>query len=337
MRLIVTGGAGFIGSAVVRLALELGHSVLNLDKLTYASNLMNLSKVESHPDYSFVQADICEKEILIKIFQEYQPDAVMHLAAESHVDRSISGPGLFVDTNIKGTLNLLEVMRDYWETRGRSDSIRFHHISTDEVFGSLDIDSDLKFSEISNYQPNSPYSASKAGSDHLVRAWHTTYGLPVIITNCSNNYGPFQFPEKLVPLVITNALRGKKIPVYGDGSNVRDWLHVEDHADALFKVLEKGRLGETYLIGCNSEYSNIELVKKICEFLNAVKPSKSGSYMDLIQFVPDRLGHDERYAINFDKIQNELGWEPSVKIDQGLKSTINWYIENENWWKPLLQ
>ena len=337
MRLIVTGGAGFIGSAVVRLALELGHSVLNLDKLTYASNLMNLSKVESHPDYSFVQADICEKEILIKIFQEYQPDAVMHLAAESHVDRSISGPGLFVDTNIKGTLNLLEVMRDYWETRGRSDSIRFHHISTDEVFGSLDIDSDLKFSEISNYQPNSPYSASKAGSDHLVRAWHTTYGLPVIITNCSNNYGPFQFPEKLVPLVITNALRGKKIPVYGDGSNVRDWLHVEDHADALFKVLEKGRLGETYLIGCNSEYSNIELVKKICEFLNAVKPSKSGSYMDLIQFVPDRLGHDERYAINFDKIQNELGWEPSVKLDQGLKSTINWYIENENWWKPLLQ
>ena len=337
MRILVTGGAGFIGSAVVRLAVKLGHQVLNVDKLTYASNLKNLSSVEANKNYSFEKIDICNFDDLNKKVLEFQPQAVLHLAAESHVDRSITSPRHFIDTNIIGTLNLLEATRNYWNQVGCPKTIRFHHVSTDEVFGSLGLNATKKFSERSIYDPRSPYSASKASADHLVRAWHSTYGLPVIITNCSNNYGPYHFPEKLIPLVITNALRQKPIPIYGDGKNIRDWLHVEDHAEALLKVLLSGKIGETYLIGGKSERSNIDLVKEICSILDIVEPLQNGSYFSLIKFVPDRLGHDERYAIDCTKIENQLAWKPNIKLSDGLKSTVLWYTENRDWWEPLIE
>lgn len=336
MRLIVTGGAGFIGSAVVRLAVNRGYQVLNIDKLSYASNLKNLSEICKNDNYAFAKVDICDYESLKTTVINFRPQFVLHLAAESHVDRSIKGPKEFINTNILGTYNLLEIVRDYWDLAGRPEFFRFHHVSTDEVFGSLELESNKKFSEITSYDPRSPYSASKACSDHLVRAWNATYGLPVVITNCSNNYGPYHFPEKLIPLVITNALMGKPIPVYGDGSNVRDWLHVSDHADALLKVLTSGKDGETYLIGGNSERTNLNLVREICSILDEFKPSKNGSYNKLIQFVSDRLGHDERYAIDAGKISDELGWTPKIDLCSGLRSTVKWYIENEDWWSPLL-
>ncbi|XOY56301.1 MAG: dTDP-glucose 4,6-dehydratase [Rhodobacterales bacterium] len=335
MKLLITGGAGFIGSAVVRLAIARGHSVVNLDALTYAACLDNVASVASNPDYAFEQADIRDRAALDRIFAAHRPDAVMHLAAESHVDRSIDGPADFIATNITGTFNMLEAARAYWTARGKPADFRFHHISTDEVFGSLPADPAVKFTETTAYDPRSPYAASKAGSDHLVRAWHETYGLPVVLTNCSNNYGPYHFPEKLVPVVILNALAGKPLPIYGDGSNVRDWLYVEDHADALLLVLAKGALGRSYNIGGENERSNLELVRTLCAILDDLRPKAAGSYGDQITFVTDRPGHDARYAIDPSRIRDELGWRPSVTIDQGLRLTVQWYLANESWWRPL--
>lgn len=332
MKLLVTGGAGFIGSAVVRLAVARGHEVVNLDALTYAACLENVASVAGSNLYTFVQADIRDRAAVERIFFDHKPDAVMHLAAESHVDRSIDGPGDFILTNINGTYTMLEAARAYWAGQGRPDGFRFHHISTDEVFGSLG-DSG-KFTEDTPYDPRSPYSASKAASDHLVRAWGETYGLPVVLTNCSNNYGPYHFPEKLIPVVILNALQGKPIPVYGAGENVRDWLYVEDHADALLLVMEKGRLGRSYNIGGENERRNIDLVRTICAILDAKRP-KAGSYADQITFVTDRPGHDARYAIDPSRIREELGWRPSVTVEEGLERTVQWYLDNEAWWKPL--
>ncbi|KHA50375.1 dTDP-glucose 4,6-dehydratase [Sulfitobacter geojensis] len=332
MKILVTGGAGFIGSAVVRLAVSRGHEIVNLDALTYAGCLENVASVADSPLYAFEQVDIRDRAALDAVFARHSPDAVMHLAAESHVDRSIDGPGDFVETNITGTYNMLEAARSYWVGAGKPETFRFHHISTDEVFGSLG--NDGLFTEETPYDPRSPYSASKAASDHLVRAWHETYGLPVVLTNCSNNYGPFHFPEKLVPVVILNALAGKDIPVYGEGLNVRDWLFVEDHADALLLVLEKGALGRSYNIGGENEARNIDLVRSICAILDRTRPKDSG-YADQITYVQDRAGHDLRYAIDPSRIRDELGWRPSVTLEQGLERTVQWYLDNEDWWRAL--
>ncbi|MEM9230232.1 MAG: dTDP-glucose 4,6-dehydratase [Pseudomonadota bacterium] len=335
MKLLVTGGAGFIGSAVVRLAIGRGHEVVNLDALTYAACLENVALVADSPNYAFEQVDIRDFSRLEAVFETHAPDAVMHLAAESHVDRSIDGPGTFVETNITGTYHLLQAARGYWERQGRPQGFRFHHISTDEVFGSLPADPQVKFTETTAYDPRSPYSASKAASDHLVRAWHETYGLPVVLSNCSNNYGPYHFPEKLIPVVILNALAEKPLPIYGDGSNVRDWLYVEDHADALLTVLQTGALGCSYNIGGENELSNLDLVKRICAILDDLRPRATGCYADLITFVTDRPGHDARYAIDPTRIREELGWRPSVTVDEGLARTVTWYLENEPWWRAL--
>ena len=332
MKLLVTGGAGFIGSAVVRQAIADGHSVLNVDKLTYAACLANLAPVDGHPHYRFLQADICDRAAMDRAMADFAPDAVMHLAAESHVDRSIDGPGDFIHTNITGTYTLLEAARAFWVAQGKPETFRFHHISTDEVFGSLGATG--KFTETTPYAPNSPYSASKAASDHLVRAWHETYGLPVVMTNCSNNYGPYHFPEKLIPVVILNALAGAPIPVYGKGLNVRDWLYVEDHADALLTVVQKGKIGRSYNIGGENEETNIALVRTICAILDEKRPGNA-PYAEQITFVADRPGHDLRYAIDPSRIREELGWRPSVTLEEGLEKTVQWYLDNEDWWRAL--
>ena len=333
MKLLVTGGAGFIGSAVVRQAVAKGHEVVNLDALTYAANLENVASVSESNLYSFEQADIRDRARLDEIFATHNPDAVMHLAAESHVDRSIDGPGDFILTNINGTFNLLEAARGHWTRKGKPAGFRFHHISTDEVFGTLGETG--QFTEETPYDPRSPYSASKAASDHLVRAWAETYGLPVVLTNCSNNYGPFHFPEKLVPVVILNALHSRPIPVYGAGLNVRDWLFVEDHADALLTVVQKGQLGRSYNIGGENEARNIDLVRMICALMDEMHPA-GAPHDRLITFVTDRPGHDARYAIDPARIRAELGWRPSVTLEQGLRKTVRWYLDNEAWWRPLL-
>ncbi|MGE8504103.1 MAG: dTDP-glucose 4,6-dehydratase [Pseudomonas sp.] len=336
MRILITGGAGFIGSALIRhLIQDTEHEVLNLDKLTYAGNLESLTLVAESPRYRFVQADIADAEQVTKTLNEFQPDAIMHLAAESHVDRSIDGPAAFIQTNIVGTYSLLESTRAYWLglDAQRKTNFRFHHISTDEVYGDLhDID-DL-FTETTPYAPSSPYSASKAASDHLVRAWQRTYGLPVLITNCSNNYGPYHFPEKLIPLMILNALAGKPLPVYGNGQQVRDWLYVEDHARALLKVVSKGKVGETYNIGGHNEQKNLDVVRAICTLLEELAPQKPtgiSRYEELITYVQDRPGHDLRYAIDASKIERELGWVPQETFETGLRKTVQWYLENLDW------
>lgn len=333
MKLLVTGGAGFIGSAVVRQAVKAGHDVVNLDVLTYAACLDNLAEVADAPNYTFSQTDICDRAAVEKVLLDHQPDAIMHLAAESHVDRSIDGPGTFIETNITGTFQLLEAVRSYWMGAGKPKNFRFHHISTDEVYGSLGATG--LFTEDTAYDPRSPYSASKAASDHLVRAWHETYGLPVVLTNCSNNYGPFHFPEKLIPVVILNALAGKELPIYGDGSNVRDWLYVEDHADALLLVVQKGENGRSYNIGGENERTNLELVQTLCGILDDMRPKTSGSYADQITFVTDRPGHDARYAIDPTRLRDELGWRPSVTVEEGLRRTVAWYLDNAPWWQAL--
>ena len=332
MKLLITGGAGFIGSAVVRLAVDRGHQVVNLDALTYAACLDNVASVADSPLYAFEQADIRDRAALDRIFRDHKPDAVMHLAAESHVDRSIDGPGTFIETNVTGTFNMLEAARAYWLEQGKPDTFRFHHISTDEVFGSLGPTG--QFTEDTAYAPNSPYSASKAASDHLVRAWGETYGLPVVLSNCSNNYGPYHFPEKLIPVVILKALAGAPLPIYGDGSNVRDWLYVEDHADALLCVLLRGKLGRSYNIGGENERSNLELVQTLCEILDRLRPGNA-PYAEQITFVADRPGHDARYAIDPTRMRTELGWRPSVTVEQGLEKTVQWYLDNEDWWRAL--
>ncbi len=333
MKIIVTGGAGFIGSAVIRnLIKTTEHSVVCLDKLTYAGNLESLKEVSNSDRYAFEQADICDREAVEAIFKKHQPDAIMHLAAESHVDRSIDGPAEFIRTNIFGTYTLLDVSRFYAKEH---PNFRFHHISTDEVYGDLPLDSGM-FTEETPYDPSSPYSASKASSDHLVRAWHRTFGLNTMVTNCSNNYGPYHFPEKLIPLIILNALEGKPLPVYGKGEQVRDWLYVEDHARALCLVCLKGVPGETYNIGGHNEKQNIEVVKTVCAILDELKPRSDGKkYSEQITFVTDRPGHDLRYAINADKIQKELGWVPQETFESGIRKTVQWYLDNEWWWQPL--
>ncbi|MYM55843.1 dTDP-glucose 4,6-dehydratase [Thalassovita mangrovi] len=336
MKLLVTGGAGFIGSAVVRQAVGQGHEVINLDALTYAACLENVAPVADSPLYAFEKVDIRDAAAVEACFAKHEPHAVLHLAAESHVDRSIDGPGVFIETNVMGTYNLLQSARALWERKGKSGDFRFHHVSTDEVFGSLPADPSVKFTEDTPYDPRSPYSASKASSDHLVRAWHETYGLPVLLTNCSNNYGPYHFPEKLIPVIILNALAGKALPIYGDGSNVRDWLYVEDHADALLTVLAKGQVGRSYNIGGENERSNLELVQTLCAILDDLRPRGDGkAYADQITFVTDRPGHDARYAIDPSRIRTELAWRPSVTVEQGLKKTVQWYLDNEGWWRAL--
>jgi dTDP-glucose 4,6-dehydratase len=337
MKILVTGGAGFIGSAVVRLAIARGHRVVNVDALTYAGNLENVASVAASPRYVFAQADIRDRRPLEQLFAVHQPDAVLHLAAESHVDRSIDAPADFISTNIIGTFNLLEAARHHWLRSGRPDRFRFHHVSTDEVYGSLPRDTvDQRFSEATRYDPHSPYAAAKASADHLARAWQVTYGLPVIVTNCSNNYGPFQFPEKLIPLMILSALAGRPLPIYGDGSNVRDWLHVEDHADALLHALEHAAPGSTYTIGGDCERTNLQLVTLLCELLDDECPRAGGtSYRDLIEFVSDRPGHDARYAIDPTRIRGELGWQPQIGLAEGLLRTIRWYRAHQHWWRPL--
>lgn len=360
MKILVTGGAGFIGSNLVRLLVSRGHQILNIDKLTYAGNPNSLSDLQGNPNHQLLQADICDADAMRKAFADFRPDWIMHLAAESHVDRSIDGPGEFIQTNMVGTYVLLQTALEYWrgmgdqrpEVRGRSpeditSSFRFLHVSTDEVYGSLG-EKGL-FTETTPYDPHSPYSASKAASDHLARAWHDTYGLPVIVTNCSNNYGPFQFPEKLIPVVILKALRGEPIPVYGKGENIRDWLYVEDHAEALLTAISKGKPGETYNIGGNNEMRNIDLVRLLCDLLDEalakrpelrIKHITSGlrppTSESLITFVTDRPGHDLRYAIDATKIKNELGWEPKQDHQSGFRKTVEWYLENEAWWQNIL-
>ncbi|ABM05148.1 dTDP-glucose 4,6-dehydratase [Psychromonas ingrahamii 37] len=341
MKILVTGGAGFIGSAVIRnIISNTKDSVINVDKLTYAGNLESLSEIEASERYSFEQVDICNRTELDGVFKKHQPDAVMHLAAESHVDRSIDGPAAFIETNIVGTYTLLEASRQYWNQlkASRKEAFRFHHISTDEVYGDLEGTDDL-FTETTSYEPSSPYSASKASSDHLVRAWQRTYGLPTLITNCSNNYGPFHFPEKLIPLIILNALDGKPLPVYGNGMQIRDWLYVEDHASALYTVVTKGEIGETYNIGGHNEKANIEVVTTICSLLEelvANKPANVTKYEDLITYVTDRPGHDVRYAIDASKIERELGWAPAETFESGLRKTVEWYLNNKKWWSRVL-
>lgn len=337
---MITGGAGFIGSAVIRHIIKnTNDKVLNIDKLTYAGNLESLADVADHSNYQFSQTDICDREKLKELFESFQPDAIMHLAAESHVDRSITGSAVFIQTNIIGTFTLLEVAREYYQSLSdaKKADFRFHHISTDEVFGDLHGTDDL-FTETTPYAPSSPYSASKASSDHLVRAWHRTYGLPIVLTNCSNNYGPYHFPEKLIPLMILNALNGKPLPIYGDGNQIRDWLYVEDHARALYTVLTKGVIGESYNIGGHNEQKNLVVVNKICELLEELAPNKPvgvSNYKDLITFVKDRAGHDVRYAIDASKIDQELGWKPMETFETGLRKTVVWYLENQNWVKNI--
>jgi dTDP-glucose 4,6-dehydratase len=336
MKLLITGGAGFIGSAVIRYVIQnTNHDVVNLDKLTYAGNLESLLDVSNSGRYCFEQVDICDRVAVDRVLIQHRPDAIMHLAAESHVDRSIEGPATFIETNIVGTYTLLEATRSYWNSLAteQKTSFRFHHISTDEVYGDLEGTTDL-FTEATSYAPSSPYSASKASSDHLVRAWHRTYSLPVVITNCSNNYGPYHFPEKLIPLMILNALEGKPLPVYGKGEQVRDWLYVEDHARALFKVVTEGKVGETYNVGGHNERQNIEVVHTICNLLEELAPEKPTNvlqYADLITYVTDRPGHDLRYAIDASKIQKELGWEPEETFETGIRKTVQWYLNNLDW------
>ena len=338
MKILVTGGAGFIGSAVVRhIIQDTDNTVLNVDKLTYAGNLESLATVADNSRYQFSQTDICDRAALDQLFETFQPDAVMHLAAESHVDRSITGPAAFIETNIIGTYHLLEAARHYWNglAKDKKAEFRFHHISTDEVYGDLEGTEDL-FLETTPYAPSSPYSASKASSDHLVRAWHRTYGLPVVLTNCSNNYGPYHFPEKLIPLVILNALAGKPLPVYGNGAQIRDWLYVEDHARALYKVVTEAEVGETYNIGGHNEQQNIDVVKAICNLLEELAPNKPegiANYQDLITYVKDRPGHDLRYAIDASKIKKDLGWVPVETFESGLRKTVEWYLANQEWVK----
>ncbi|NRB79287.1 MAG: dTDP-glucose 4,6-dehydratase [Saccharospirillaceae bacterium] len=341
MKILITGGAGFIGSAVVRHIIENTNiSVVNIDNLTYAGNLESLRKIESNDRYVFEQVNICDRLELDRVFAIHKPDVVMHLAAESHVDRSIDGPAAFIETNIVGTYTLLEATRAYWNKLDESKKIafRFHHISTDEVYGDLEGPEDL-FTEETSYAPSSPYSASKASSDHLVRAWQRTYGLPTVVTNCSNNYGPYHFPEKLVPLVILNALEGKKLPIYGDGQQIRDWLFVEDHARALYKVVTEGEVGETYNIGGHNEKTNLEVVLTICALLDELVPNKPEgivNYKDLITYVTDRPGHDVRYAIDASKIERELNWKPEETFDTGIRKTVEWYLNNKTWWSRVL-
>lgn len=332
MKIAVTGGAGFIGSAVVRyLVRDTGNSVVTIDKLTYAGSLENLRTVDGSSRHVFEHVDICDGREIERVLKVHQPDAIMHLAAESHVDRSIDGPAEFIQTNIVGTYTLLEKARKYYEglSEERRNIFRFHHVSTDEVYGSLGA-TDF-FTEETAYKPNSPYSASKAASDHLVRAWHKTYGLPVVTSNCSNNYGPYQFPEKLIPLVILNALKGEPLPIYGKGDNVRDWLYVDDHARALYTILTTGQVGETYNVGGHNEKTNLEVVEEICAILDELRPRKEGGYSRLITFVADRPGHDKRYAIDASKIERELGWRPEETFETGLRKTVQWYLENKEW------
>ncbi|NNG81656.1 dTDP-glucose 4,6-dehydratase [Acinetobacter sp. ANC 5378] len=334
IKILVTGGAGFIGSAVIRhIIKDTEHHVLNIDKLTYAGNLESLISVSDNPRYQFSETDICDHAAVEQLFTDFQPDIVMHLAAESHVDRSIDGPAAFITTNIVGTYTLLEVARKYWQNldEGKKSKFKFHHISTDEVYGDLEGTTDL-FTENTAYLPSSPYSASKASSDHLVRAWHRTYGFPVVITNCSNNYGPYHFPEKLIPLVILNALDGRPLPVYGNGQQIRDWLFVEDHARALYRVATEGVVGETYNIGGHNEKQNIEVIKTICQILDELAPQLNGqNYEKLMTFVKDRPGHDLRYAIDASKIERELGWKPQESFETGIRKTVQWYLDNLEW------
>jgi len=335
MRIIITGGAGFIGSALIRhLIANTEHEILNIDKLTYAGNLSSLKEIEKSPRYSFCQADICDASKISEAIEKFSPNAIMHLAAESHVDRSIDAPGEFVETNVVGTFNLLRSAQTYWETLPETDkqNFRFLHISTDEVYGSLGETG--FFTEETPYDPRSPYSASKAASDHFVMAWFHTYGLPVLMTNCSNNYGPYHFPEKLIPLVILNALDNKQLPIYGKGDNIRDWLYVDDHAKALYRVLSKGTPGEKYNVGGNNERTNLQVVETICDVLNELVPQEK-SYRDLITFVKDRPGHDQRYAIDSSKLQQKLNWQPEHTFETGIKETVQWYLDNAWWWKPI--
>ena len=340
MNFLITGGAGFIGSAVIHYLIQkTEHQMLNLDKLTYAGNLQSLEQIADNKRYQFVQGDVCNASPLDDLFSRFQPDVVMHLAAESHVDRSIDGPAGFIQSNIVGTYTLLEVSRAYWSglSGEKQDQFRFHHISTDEVYGSLGEEG--LFTESSVYDPSSPYSASKASSDHLVRAWHRTYGLPVLVTNCSNNYGPRQFPEKLIPLFMLNALEGKPLPLYGNGQQVRDWLYVDDHAAALYRVVQQGEVGQTYNIGGHNEKANLEVVHALCDILDRVRPEHPGqisSYRELITYVADRPGHDERYAIDASKIGDELGWFSQETFETGLEKTVHWYLDNEQWWSNVL-
>lgn len=334
----VTGGAGFIGSAVCRHLISTGrYRVVNIDKLTYAGNLASLQSIDNDPNYEFCREDICNESGILTILEQYRPEVIMHLAAESHVDRSIDGPGAFVETNVVGTFRLLNASLAYWNSLDTDEKnrFRFHHISTDEVFGDLPFDSGI-FTEETPYAPSSPYSASKAASDHFVRAWHETYGMPVVLSNCSNNYGPYHFPEKLIPLVILNALEGRPLPIYGKGENVRDWLFVEDHARALEAVMGRGKPGSSYNVGGNSERTNLQVVETICSILDKKQPRSEGrNYSDLITFVTDRPGHDRRYAIDATKIGAELGWRPAVSFEEGLERTIDWYLHNSWWWQPL--
>jgi len=334
MRILVTGGAGFIGSALVRYLIGEGHQVLNLDKLTYAGNLSSLEPVSGSNLYSFVQADICDRGAIVGAIEGFRPDHIMHLAAESHVDRSITGAGDFVQTNVVGTFTLLEAARHYWNGLAGDEkaAFRFLHVSTDEVYGSLGPDG--LFEETTPYDPSSPYSASKAASDHLAKAWHRTYGMPVVVSNCSNNYGPYHFPEKLIPLNILNALEGKPLPVYGDGLNIRDWLYVEDHARALHLICSKGQAGETYNVGGRNERTNIEVVRRICAIMDELRP-QDAPHDRLITFVTDRPGHDHRYAIDATKLETELGWKAQENFDSGIEKTVRWYLDNEAWWRPL--